>query len=54
MTIQPVLINMPGDVYTPPRTAAARAEFASYAEAAARRYGPKGTLWATCNCAVRR
>jgi hypothetical protein len=51
--IQPILINMPGEVYTPPKTAAARAEFARYAEAAARRYGPGGSLWKTCNCPAR-
>lgn len=53
VTLQPVLINMPLDVYTPPRTTSTRASFASFAEAAARRYGPKGTFWGSCQCPSR-
>ena len=53
VTLQPVLINMPLDVYTPPRTASTRASFAGFAEAAARRYGPNGTFWGSCQCPSR-
>ena len=53
VTLQPVLINMPLDVYTPPKTQAARASFASFAESAARRYGPNGSFWPTCGCTAR-
>jgi hypothetical protein len=49
VTLQPVLINMPLDVYTPPKTQTARASFASFAEAAARRYGTGGSFWANWN-----
>ncbi|HLM10231.1 MAG TPA: hypothetical protein VK307_10995 [Thermoleophilaceae bacterium] len=53
VTLQPVLINMPLDVYAPPKTAAARSSFASFAEAAARRYGPAGSFWTSCGCPKR-
>jgi len=53
VTLQPVLINMPLDVYTPPKTQTARTTFASFAEAAARRYGPGGSFWASCGCPAR-
>jgi len=53
VALQPVLINMPLDVYTPPKTQAARTSFASFAEAAARRYGPNGTFWRGCGCPPR-
>lgn len=50
VTVLPVLINMPGEAYTPPRSAAERAAFGAFAAEAARRYGPNGTLWAVCDC----
>jgi hypothetical protein len=50
VTIEPILINMPGETYTPPTTAAARTSFASFVTAAARRYGPTGSYWAGCAC----
>lgn len=50
VTIEPILINMPGETYTPPTTAAARASFASFATAAIRRYGPTGSYWPGCGC----
>jgi Concanavalin A-like lectin/glucanases superfamily len=50
VTLQPVLINMPSEQYTPPLTDAARASFADFAAAAARRYGPGGTFWPGCEC----
>jgi hypothetical protein len=50
VTLQPVLINMPGEVYTPPRTGTARARFGEFAAAAVRRYGPNGSFWTTCGC----
>jgi polysaccharide biosynthesis protein PslG len=53
VTLQPVLINMPLEVYAPPKTASARDSFGSFAEAAARRYGPNGTFWTTCGCPKR-
>lgn len=53
VTLQPVLINMPLDTYAPPKTASTRASFASFAEAAARRYGPTGSFWNTCGCPKR-
>ena len=53
VTIQPVLINMPLEVYAPPRTAEARSSFAAFAEAAVRRYGPKGSFWGVCGCPKR-
>jgi len=53
VTLQPVLINMPLDVYTPPKTQTARVSFASFAEAAARRYGPGGSFWNSCACPAR-
>lgn len=53
VTVLPVLINMPGEVYTPPKTSAARAAFGEFAAAAARRYGPAGSFWSTCVCPKR-
>jgi len=50
VTLQAVLINMPGEQYTPPTTDAARASFADFAAAAARRYGPSGNFWSGCGC----
>lgn len=50
VTILPVLINMPGEAYTPPRSPGARTAFASFAAAAVRRYGPDGALWSVCGC----
>jgi hypothetical protein len=50
VTLQPVLIDMPGEVYTPPKTTSAIARFGEFAKAAARRYGPSGTFWADCGC----
>src|SRR2546423_1468264 len=51
ITLEPVLINMPGEVYTPPLTVADRTTFGNFATAAARRYGPTGSFWAGCGCA---
>jgi hypothetical protein len=53
VTLQPVLINMPGEVYTPPRTQTDRDRFAAFASAAVRRYGPSGSFWSTCGCPFR-
>jgi polysaccharide biosynthesis protein PslG len=53
VTIQPVLINMPNEVYTPPKTSADRARFGDFATSAVRRYGPNGTFWPTCGCPKR-
>jgi Divergent InlB B-repeat domain len=50
VTLQPVLINMPLDVYTPPKTDAERARFGGFAAAAVRRYGPDGSFWPGCGC----
>jgi len=50
VALQPVLINMPLEVYTPPKTEAERARFAEFAAAAVRRYGPEGDFWAACGC----
>jgi hypothetical protein len=50
VALQPVLINMPGEVYTPPKTAAERTRFARFATAAARRYGTTGSFWGVCGC----
>jgi Divergent InlB B-repeat domain len=50
VTLQPVLINMPLEVYAPPKTEAERARFAGFAAAAVRRYGPDGSFWAECGC----
>ena len=53
MTLQPVLINMPGEVYAPPKTSTERARFGEFATAAVRRYGPNGTFWTSCGCTKR-
>ena len=53
VTLQPVLINMPGEVYSPPKTSTDRTRFASFAGAAVRRYGPNGSFWGTCGCPKR-
>src|SRR3954464_9253029 len=53
VTILPVLIDMPGEAYTPPKTDAARSAFGDFAAAAARRYGSAGSFWGTCGCPAR-
>jgi len=53
VTLQPVLINMPGESYAPPKTPTERDRFSEFATAAVRRYGPKGTFWTTCGCPTR-
>lgn len=50
VTLQPVLINMPLEVYTPPKTDSERARFAEFAAAAVGRYGPDGSFWTECGC----
>src|SRR4051812_31646653 len=50
ITLLPVLMNMPNEVYTPPRNNADFTAFGSFAAAAAQRYGPNGAFWATCGC----
>ncbi len=50
VALQPVLINMPLEVYTPPKTDAERVRFGEFAAAAVRRYGPGGSFWAGCGC----
>ena len=50
VALQPVLINMPLEVYTPPKTDAERIRFGEFAAAAVRRYGPDGSFWAGCGC----
>jgi Glycosyl hydrolase catalytic core len=50
ITLEPILINMPGEVYTPPIATDARNSFAAFAQAAARRYGPSGSFWVSCGC----
>src|SRR5436305_4683463 len=50
ITLEPVLINMPGEVYTPPLAVADRTTFGNFADAAARRYGPTGSFWVGCGC----
>ena len=50
VTLVPILINMPGETYTPPHTSTERDQFGSFAAAAARRYGPKGSFWSSCGC----
>jgi Divergent InlB B-repeat domain len=50
VALQPVLINMPGEIYTPPKTDAERARFAAFAGAAVQRYGPSGSFWSGCDC----
>ncbi|MBI5103924.1 MAG: hypothetical protein HZB46_02845, partial [Solirubrobacterales bacterium] len=63
MALLPILINFgagPGGAYVPvPPTpdgaggTPTRERFAAFAAAAARRYGPGGTFWATCGCVPR-
>ena len=53
VTLAPVLIDMPGETYTPPKTSTARAAFAAFAQAAAHRYGPNGSFWLGCGCPKR-
>lgn len=48
--LQPVLINMPLEDYTPPRTDAERARFGRFAAEAVGRYGPDGSFWDDCDC----
>src|SRR5687767_7214506 len=48
--VLPILINMPGEDYTPPTTKSARNAFGDFAAAAVKRYGPAGTFWASCGC----
>jgi polysaccharide biosynthesis protein PslG len=50
VTIEPVLINMPGETYTPPLTSAARTDFGNFVTAAVKRYGPNGSYWPACGC----
>jgi hypothetical protein len=50
VTLEPVLINMPAEVYTPPTTATARTAFGNFVTAVARRYGPTGSYWPSCGC----
>lgn len=50
VTIEPVLINMPGETYTPPVTSSARTDFGNFVTAAVRRYGPSGSYWPACGC----
>jgi hypothetical protein len=50
VALQPVLINMPLEVYTPPKTDAERVRFGEFAAAAVGRYGPDGSFWAACDC----
>jgi hypothetical protein len=52
ITIQPILINMPGETYTPPTTADALTAFGNFATAAVRRYGPGGSYWPSCGCSA--
>ena len=47
VALQPVLINMPLEVYTPPKTDAERIRFGEFAAAAVLRYGPDGSFWAS-------
>ena len=53
VTLVPTLMNMPGEVYTPPHTATDRGQFGDFAAAAARRYGPNGSFWSSCGCPYR-
>jgi hypothetical protein len=53
VTLVPVLMNMPGDKYAPPRTAEELKTFGDFAFAAVKRYGPGGSFWATCGCPAR-
>jgi polysaccharide biosynthesis protein PslG len=53
VTLQPVLINMPGEAYAPPKTSTDRARFGDFATAGVRRYGPSGSFWGTCSCPKR-
>jgi hypothetical protein len=50
VTTLPILINMPNDVYAPPRTSTARNALGGFAAAAVRRYGPGGSFWTSCDC----
>jgi hypothetical protein len=58
VTILPIFIRLrersgyPGR-YLPPRSDHDRRRFGSFAQAAARRYGPAGQLWKTCRCPAR-
>src|SRR3954465_394428 len=45
VSILPILINMPNEAYTPPKTVADSASFAEFARQAALRYGPTGKFW---------
>ncbi|MCA1844200.1 MAG: hypothetical protein LC792_13645, partial [Actinobacteria bacterium] len=53
VTLVPILMNMPGESYTPPHTATERDQFGSFAQAAARRYGVNGSFWSSCGCPYR-
>jgi hypothetical protein len=54
VTLVPVLISVPNEAYyDAPRTQPARDEFATFAAAAVRRYGPNGSFWASCGCPKR-
>jgi hypothetical protein len=50
VALQPVLINMPLEVYTPPKTDTERIRFGEFAAAAVGRYGPDGSFWPECGC----
>jgi hypothetical protein len=58
MTLLPVLINFSGQLPQPPTVDGAggsptTGEFAAFAAAAAARYGPAGSYWASCACTPR-
>jgi hypothetical protein len=53
VTLAPVLMNLPGEVYQPPKTSETRTDFAKFAAAAARRYGLNGSFWPSCGCPKR-
>jgi hypothetical protein len=53
VTLVPTLYNMPGEIYTPPKSKAAIKAFGNFAAAAARRYGSNGSFWGTCGCPKR-
>ncbi|MGD0197551.1 MAG: diguanylate cyclase [Solirubrobacteraceae bacterium] len=53
MTLLPVLIDLDNSGVPVPPTATGSpsiSEFAAFAAAAAKRYGPNGTFWPTCGC----
>jgi hypothetical protein len=50
VTLEPILINMPGEAYAPPKTDATRLLFGKFAAQSVKRYGPTGTFWSSCGC----